>query len=160
MHPSLLLLLAGIAGFVDLDDTDRQVAAFVAASSPSASAQPLDRRLHLAPCPVALTIGWFGTEHRAVLVQCPVSGINWRVYVPVSNAAPAILASGDPGAAPIVQRGDEVTVIVTGEGFSISRSAEALEAGTRGQWIKVRGPGGEPLRARITSPGQVELGAR
>lgn len=95
-----------------------------------------------------------------MLLQCPASGTNWRVYVPVAGAGPVTTPTGDPGAVPIVRRGDEVTMIVTGDGFTISRSAEALEPGALGQWIKLRGPGGEPLRARITSPGQVELSAR
>lgn len=160
MVPSLLILAASIAGFENLDQADRQIASFVAASSLSAIAQPLDRRLRLAPCPAALAIGWFGAERRSVLVQCPIGGANWRVYVPVTGAAPASSNSGDAGAVPIVQRGDDVTVVVTGEGFTISRSAEALEPGVLGQWIKLRGPGGEVLRAPVTSPGQAELSAR
>ena len=141
--------------FVDLADIDRAVAAFTGAAqgSPGGAAQVLDRRLRLAPCPSQFTLGWYGTRQDTVEVRCAVPG-GWKLYVPLV-ASSAIAAA----AAPVIARGDAVTISVSGTGFAVAQPGEALESGAIGAWIKVRGPGQNAavLRARVLRPGLVGM---
>lgn len=138
----------------DLAEIDRAVARFAGAPTgvPGGAAMPLDRRLRLAPCRVPLALGWYGTLRDTVEVSCPVAG-GWRLYVPLMGAAQSAAA------APLVARGDAVTITVSGDGFAVSQPGEALEAGGEGAWIRVRGPGpkGAVLRARVLRPGLVGI---
>ena len=69
------------------------------------------------------------------------------------------IRAGAPGQSqpPAINRGDAVTVAVTGAGFSVSQPAEALEAGPVGGWIRVRGTNGKNqiMRAQVLRPGLV-----
>jgi flagellar basal body P-ring formation protein FlgA len=155
-----LIGLAVTSGFANLDDTDRRVAAFVAEGGSGGSPQPVDRRLRLASCPQSLSLAWFGAERKSVLVKCATPARGWQIFVAVSGALPNANSTDSLGGPPLVQRGDEVMVKIVGDGFTVSRSAEALENGADGQWIKVRGNGGGPLRARVIGPGEVTISAR
>ena len=157
---SLALFLAAAASFADLDAIDRQVAAFTGAPIGTAGGamQPLDRRLRLRPCYAPLALGWRGESRETVVAQCPDAG-GWRLFVPVRASASASAASGPPA----VNRGDAVTMTISGDGFSVSQSVEALDAGSVGAWVRVRAagvagrPGGEPMRAQVVRPGLVAL---
>lgn len=146
----LALIAAPVAAqsLADLAAIDRAVAAF--AGVPGA-AQPVDRRLRLAACAVPLSLGWYGTRQDMVEVRC-TSAPGWRIYVPLAGGA-------REAAAPLVSRGDAVTIAVSGEGFTVSQSGEALESGAEGAWIKVRGTaqGAQVLRARVLRPGLVGI---
>lgn len=139
--------------YADLAAVDRRVEQFTGAplGLPGGAAQPVDRRLRLAPCRAALRVGWYGARQDVVEVTCPVPG-GWKLYVPlvVSGSTAAV-------AAPIITRGDAVTITVSGQGFAVSQGGEALENGVLGAWIKVRGLGvGAPvLRAKVLRPGVV-----
>lgn len=128
------------------------VATFTGAptGAPGGAALPVDRRLRLAGCATPLATSWYGTRQDTVLVQCPSAG--WRLFVPLRVDQ----AAGEP---PAIARGDAVTVIVSGDGFAVSQSGEALDAGAVGAWIRVRtgGPRSQPLRARVLRPGQVGI---
>jgi flagellar basal body P-ring formation protein FlgA len=138
----------------DLAEIDRAVARFTGApiGAPGGAAMPVDRRLRLAPCRAPLALGWYGTRRDTVEVSCPVAG-GWRLYVPLAGMAQSAAA------APLVARGDAVTITVSGEGFAVSQPGEALEAGGEGEWIKVRGvnPKAPVLRARVLRPGLVGI---
>lgn len=146
---------AGAQAFQNLDGVDRQVAAFLGQSAESAGATfvPVDRRLRLATCSTPLTLSWYGTRQDSVLVRCADS-TGWRVFVRVQGAVGA--ASG-PAATPAVLRGDAVTVTLRGAGFSVSQSAEAMESGAIGQWIRVRMNKTNEMRAQILQPGTVRI---
>ncbi|GEO01781.1 hypothetical protein NSE01_36130 [Novosphingobium sediminis] len=160
-HAALLALTlapmpAVAAPLTDLAAIDRAVAAFTGQQIgvPGGAAQPVDRRLRLAACAAPLALSWYGNAQTSVLVRCPDAG-GWRVFVPVSadrvasTAAPAAMA---------VMRGEGVTVMVAGDGFSVSQPGEALDAGAVGNWIRVRTAAkADPLRARVVRPGLVEL---
>ena len=151
---SLALFLAAAASFADLDTIDRQVAAFTGAPIGAAggATQGLDRRLRLRPCYAPLALAWRGQTRDTVVAECPDAG-GWRLFVPVRAAA-----SG-PSGPPVVNRGDAVTMAISGDGFSVSQPAEALDAGGVGSWIRVRAAGGkgDPLRAQVVRPGLVAL---
>lgn len=141
--------------YADLGAVDRAVGAFTGAplGSPGGAAMPVDPRLRLAPCRAALTLDWFGPRRDTVVVKCPVAG-GWRLYVPLTGGGGADLT-----AQPLIQRGDAVTIMVSGEGFAVSQPGEALESGAAGVWIKVHGtaPKSPVLRARVLRPGVVGM---
>lgn len=142
------------ATHADLAEVDRVVAQFtgVPQGMPGGAAMPVDRRLRLASCRVPLALGWYGTRRDTVEVACPMAG-GWKLYVPLAGTVPAAAA------APLITKGDSVTITVSGDGFAVSQTGEALEAGAEGAWIRVRGPGDKApvLRARVLRPGVVGI---
>ncbi|WP_232280968.1 flagella basal body P-ring formation protein FlgA [Novosphingobium nitrogenifigens] len=142
------------AGLQDIAGIDRAVAAFTGQSIgvPGGAARPVDRRLRLAACAAPLALSWRGEFHASILVECPDPG-SWHIFVATAGGGRA-----DPSATPVIQRGQLVTVAVTGDGFAVSQSAEAMEAGAVGAWIRVRtGPKTDPVQARVVRPGLVEV---
>ena len=141
---SFALALLATASFVDLGAVERAVIEFA-----GGAATPLDRRLRLAPCTSPLALSWRTPRRETVVVECPDTG-GWRLFVPVA-------ASAGVAAPPIINRGDAVTVAVSGPGFSVSQSGEALESGAVGGWIRVKTVGGQAMRARVVRPGVVSV---
>lgn len=142
------------AGFHDLVAIDAAVAAFTGAGIgvPGGANLPVDRRMRLAPCRSPLALSWYGARQDNVLVQCPDAG-GWRLFVAVSGKTRQGAAAPPP---PAVARGEAVTIAVSGEGFSVSQSGEAMEAGPVGAWIRVRTSArATPIRAQIARPGLV-----
>ncbi|HKR91732.1 flagella basal body P-ring formation protein FlgA [Novosphingobium sp.] len=161
MSLSLALVAAAtVSGaFADLDSIDRQVAAFTGAGvgEIGGALTPVDRRLRLRPCLNGVELSWRTALQESVIVQCADAN-GWRLFVPVRRAAPVPAAP----AANAVNRGDAVSIAVSGDGFTVSQPGEAMEAGPVGAWIRVRpvsggSAGGEPMRARIERPGLVTL---
>lgn len=151
------LALTASATLADLAVIDRQVEDFTGAAigGEGGAIQPIDRRLRLNACAAPLVLGWRSARRETVQVRCPDAG-GWRLYVPV-RAAPRPEA-----ALPVVNRGDAVTIAVSGPGFTVSRAGEALEAGKQGGWIRVRAlsataPRGQVMRARVVRPGLVTV---
>jgi flagella basal body P-ring formation protein FlgA len=145
--------------YTDPAAIDRAVAAFTGAEpgTPGGARAPVDRRLRLAPCAGPLAVSWHGSARNAVQVECP-GPENWRIFVAVASEDAAL-----PGRArtPAVRRGDTVTIMVRGRGFSVQQPGEALESGMVGEWIFVRtGQKAVPLRARIERPGLAVIPAR
>lgn len=150
---ALLASPALAAPFADPAAIDRAVAEFTGMpiGQPGGAVQPVDRRLRLTPCATPLTLDWYGARREAVTVQCP--GAGWRLFVALK---------ADPAAAPsvpVIARGDAVSIQVSGPGFAVSQSGEALEAGAQGAWIRVRTSAGkgQALRARVIRPGLVGI---
>lgn len=145
---------AQATGFHDLVAIDAAVARFTGAGIgvPGGANLPVDRRMRLAPCYAPLSLSWYGTRQDNVLVQCPDAG-GWRLFVAVSGNT---RQGTGPVAPPAVARGEAVTIAVSGEGFSVSQSGEAMEAGAVGAWIRVRTSAkSTPIRAQIARPGLV-----
>ena len=55
----------------------------------------------------------------------------------------------------VVSRGDVVSMVVTGDGFSIHREAEALEGGALGEWIRVKLDAKGSVKRVVTRPGEL-----
>lgn len=138
--------------FADLSAIDREVANFIGVNpnAPGGAFAPVDRRLKLAACNRPLNLAWQGGRRQTVLVQCPVPG-GWKLYVPVYGAGAGQISQ------PVVSRGDAVSVTLSGPGFSVSQSAEALEAGAVGEWVRVRIGKDTELRAQVLRPGAVGM---
>lgn len=108
-----------------------------------------DRRLRLAACNAPLQLSWHGQARSTVAVACP-GPQSWRIFV-ATRAAPQ---AATDRSAPVVERGDPVTIMVRGNGFSVQHSGEAMEAGSRGDWIAIRtARDATPVRAQIERPG-------
>ncbi len=142
------------AGFADLGAIDRAVERFTGASTGAqgGATLPVDRRLKLAPCPMQISLEWYGRARDTVLVRCPQAG-GWRLFVPV------MAMQAGQAAQTAVARGEVVSIIVQGAGFTLSRQGEAMDGGAVGDWIRVRpvGAKGDPLRLRIIEPGKVGM---
>jgi flagella basal body P-ring formation protein FlgA len=156
----LAILAAASAGYADLASIDREVAGFTGAEigQSGGAMTPVDRRLRLAPCGSPLSLTWRTQNHESVVVQCGDPG-SWRLFVPVKRETQG--AGQGMAAAPVINRGDGISIAVNGDGFSVAQPGEAMEAGAIGSWIRVRPinakPGAEPMRAQVVRPGLVSL---
>ncbi|MBB3033973.1 flagella basal body P-ring formation protein FlgA [Alteriqipengyuania lutimaris] len=146
---------------MDAAEIDRAVMHFTGAGigQPGGARLPVDRRMRLNPCGAPLQLEWYGSSRESVQVQCPDAG--WRIYVAVAQAQP------QPGQAEtyeiVVSRGETVSIVVEGGGFSLSRQAVAMEEGAVGSWIQVRPAQdrkADPVRAQVVRPGQVAVRVR
>lgn len=146
----------GHAAHMDPDEIDRAVREFtgVPAGETGGARAPADPRLRLARCGGPLQVEWHGEARTSLRVACP-GPRSWRIFI----AARA--AESGPATAPQVARGDPITVIVRGHGFSVQQGGEAMEAGRIGEWIAVRtARDASPVRARIERPGLAVIPAR
>lgn len=149
--PSLASAQAQAQAVTDPAAIDAAVARFTGAAigAPGGARQPADPRLRLAACSAPLAVSWHTPARLAVQVECPGAS-GWRIFVAVGAASGPAAAR----AAPAIRRGDALTVVVRGRGFSVQQAGEAIEAGAVGEWIFVRtSRKGEPLRARVERPG-------
>ena len=151
------------APVLDPTQIDRAVSAFTGAGigKIGGARAPADRRLRLAACAQPLTTSWHGTTRAAVKVECRQTHANegpWRIFVATRPNTRGGLSSKHPTrdalTAPIIKRGDPITVLVRGRGFSVQQTGEAMENGSAGDWIGVRtARQADPIRARIERPG-------
>lgn len=131
---------------------DRAVAEFTgyATGAPGGARVATDPRLMLADCGGPLAVSWHTPARSAVQVDCP-GPTSWRIFIAVM---PATGSAAAPRTQAAVKRGDAITVMVRGRGFSVQQPGEAMQAGAVGDWIEVRtARKGEALRARIERPG-------
>jgi len=142
---------AQASGVTDPAAIDRAVTDFTGAAigQPGGPRMAADRRLQLAACAAPLAVGWHSPARNAVRVEC--SGPSgWRIFVAVN----APITGTAQRVAPAIKRGDALTIVVRGRGFSVQQQGEAMENGVVGDWIFVRtARKAEALRARIERPG-------
>lgn len=139
---------ATAGGLEDLGALDEAIA--VAAQSMGATALPVDRRLRLARCPQGVQID--AVDARSIGVRCPTLG--WRLRVPLVAAT----AFAKP-TAPIVRRGDPLTVVSGGNGFRVETSAVAVEDGALGTSVRARLDGGNrQVWGIVSAAGEISVG--
>jgi flagellar basal body P-ring formation protein FlgA len=121
---------AGAIGFQDTVALDRAVIAFTgkAIGDEGGARAPVDARLKLKQC-ATLSMAWHAETHDSVVVTC--TGPEWRIFVPLRMAAtPAALKAVPvavaPKLAPVIRRGDPVTIAAGSPGFSITREGIAM----------------------------------
>jgi len=146
-------LAAGETGdaMIDPSEIDRAVSGFTGAAigEVGGARAPADRRLRLSACAKPLQTSWHGRLKSTVKVEC-AGPTGWRIFVATRPAPQA----QKPALGPLIKRGDPITVMVRGRGFSVQQSGEAMENGRVGDWIGIRtSRRGEPVRARIERPG-------
>ena len=135
--------------FTDPAAIDSAVAEFAGANvgETGGARLPSDRRLRLAACPAPLAVDWHGAARASVAVACP-GPQGWRIFIAMNTPQPAAAS------APAIKRGDPVTVVVRGRGFTVQQTGEAMEPGVIGDWIAIRTERqADPIRARIERPG-------
>jgi len=143
---------AQASGLTDPAAIDRAVTDFTGApiGQPGGARVAADRRLQLATCAAPFAVSWYSPARSAVKVECP-GPTRWRIFVAINAAAGA---SASQRAEPAIKRGDALTIMVRGRGFSVQQAGEAMDSGAVGDWIFVRtARKSEPLRARIERPG-------
>lgn len=102
---------------------------------------PVDKRLKLQAC-AAPQLEWHGAAKDAVVVRCMAPA--WRIFVPVNavpqpKAEPVAAAPAVPvRAAPVIRRGDPITVEAGAPGFSITRDGIAMSDAAPGARLLVR----------------------
>lgn len=143
------LLAQNATSFTNTGAIDRTVENFTGApvGQPGGALRRVDPRLRLAACGADLQAQWHGTPGRTVRVACPDQP-GWHIFVMVQQDV------AQARSAPIVRRGDPITLAIRGRGFSIRQSGEAAENGAAGDWIMIRmARGSQPVRARIERAG-------
>lgn len=152
-------LQAQTARYIDAQAIDTAVSEFVGAlaGAPGGARQIVDRRLKLAACSTPLDVDWHGKGRDTAKVECTDAG-GWRIFVAIS---PSPAAAGNlESAAPVIKKGDMVSIVVRGNGFSVAQGGEALEGGAEGEWIRVRAAEArDALHARVERPGLVVVPA-
>lgn len=151
--PALPAAAQSGASYIAPAEIDRAVEQFTGqpAGSIGGATTPADPRLRLRACKAPLALEWHGVPGRTVAVSCPAHQ-GWRIYVSILNTA-AAAQSG-----PAIKRGETVTLLVRGHGFSVQRQGEATSSGKVGDWISVRtGRRADPVRARVERPGLVVI---
>jgi flagella basal body P-ring formation protein FlgA len=151
---------AAVPGFQDLDALDRKVAISLGADigAPGGAANPIDRRLRLAPCADAVVEPPIGG---AATVRCPSLG--WRLRVPLMRGGGSSTATGSSAVArvraePVVRRGDPVEMLVSTGAFTVSLQAIAEQDGAPGDRIRVRADAkSAPRMAEVVDAGQVRI---
>lgn len=165
LPPAFLLsaVPAAAAPFQDVSGLDRAVAAFTGRpiGTPGGARAPVDARLKLAQCPT-VSVNWRTEAHDAVVISC--LGPEWKIYVPVvlDAARPvpaAVAASMRPvAAAPVIRRGDPVTIEAGDAGFSITRDGVAMGDAAPGARVAIRVEGAKaPVQAVAVEPGRATL---
>ena len=147
---AVLPAAASTPAFQDLDALDRL--AGEAAAGSGLVPRPIDRRLRLVDCPEPPLAA--RSPGSVVTLACPSRG--WQLRVPLDGvaAAPGAGASG----APIVRRGDAVTLIVEAQGFSVEAAAVAEDDARRGERVRVRTAPKSPVAtAEAVAPGLVKM---
>lgn len=142
---SLTFALASLssADFEDLTALNGRLALLGAAA-------PLDPRLKLPKCPTPPEIN--AIVPRALAVRCPSLG--WRIFVPTEQTK----RDTDPLSAPLIRRNDRVDITLREDGFNISGTGTALDAGSLGDTIRIQlGAKAPIMRARVTGAGSVDL---
>jgi len=110
---------------------------------------PVDTRLKLAAC-AAPQLSWRTDAKDAVLVRCMAP--EWRIFVPVLAPPPAARPAAAPAAAvervqrpappvkqaPVIRRGDAVTLEAGSAGFSITREGVAMNDAGPGERVMIK----------------------
>jgi len=136
-------------GFTQPAAIDRAVTEFtgVPIGEVGGARVPADRRLRLSACAAPLEVSWHGRNRSTVRVAC-AGPESWRIFIATRPTPQA------EQTAPIVSRGDPITVLVRGRGFTVQHTGEAIDNGAIGDWIAIRtSRDNTPVRARIERPG-------
>ena len=157
---ALALLLGGspllAQGFENLDRLEGDLVAQLGAGigEPGGPAAGIDRRLKLTACPTRPAFD--APVMNAIAIRCPATG--WRIRVPLTRGDSAQMAGVQAVAAPVVQRGDAVSVVAAGRGFTVSQAGIAQENGAPGARIRVKiDPRKPPVYAEVVGQSEVRI---
>ncbi len=159
---TMMALALVAAPFEDLDAIDRQASA--AAAAIGRTAQPVDRRLHLARCENGAVVEAAGAD--ALAVRCAAAG--WRLRVRLTDERGATGSVKALAAVPVLRRGEPVTIRATGSGFVVETVGIASDDGALGATIRARiddgkagqagKAGGAMISGVVTGPREITTG--
>lgn len=130
----LLGLTAGLtAGLHDLATLE------IAAAAVAGGPVTIDRRLRLAACPAPLIVR--ATTGMTIACDAPA----WRITVPVQPLAP------------IIKRGDTVSVAAAGAGFHVAIDGIAESDASLGGRVRIRSSTGGHLTAIVLADGSLAI---
>lgn len=159
----ILSLLLAVASFQDTAALDASVAAFTGhgVGEEGGARAAIDTRLRLARCPT-VSMSWRTEAHDAVVVACADPA--WRIFVPAVRATPVATAAGGGAAvavakaAPVIRRGDPITIAADSDGFSITRDGIAMGDAAPGAHFLVKVDDAKaPVQAVAVAAGQATL---
>jgi flagellar basal body P-ring formation protein FlgA len=113
---------------------------------------PVDRRLKLVNCPVALQAD--PPAMGAIAIRCLPLG--WRIRVPLlaSQSPPRVAEMAEI----LVKRGENVELRASGPGFEVSSTVIAMEDGALGKGIRVKSLTSiVPIVATVAGPALVQI---
>lgn len=142
-------------GFEPIGELEARIVATLGAGigEPGGPATAVDRRLKLAACPEMPEIAVPSAS--SAIVRC--TSLGWRIYVPLVRRDSAT-GSADGQSAPLVHSGDQVEVVATGPGFTVTTFAQAEQEGAQGDRIRVRiKPGSSALVGEVIGSGRVAI---
>lgn len=156
---------AAAQGFQSTVLIDKAVAGFTgrAIGEDGGARTAVDNRLKLTTCPM-VTMNWRTPAHDSVVVACPDP--EWRIFVPIRIAAPAIVTPTPlaPVAAPppkpeiVIKRGDPVSVTAGSGGFSVTRDGIAVNDAPVGGRVLIKVQDGKaPIQAIASEPGKAVI---
>ncbi len=99
-----------------------------------------------------------------MVVACPDP--EWRIYVPIRIAAPAVVAASPLAPPPpvaakpmiVIKRGDPVSVSAGNPGFEITRDGIAVNDAAAGQRLLIKVQDGKPpIQAVAVEPGKAVI---
>lgn len=144
---------------------DKAVAGFTgkAIGEDGGARTAVDARLKLTACPM-VTMNWRTPAHDSVVVACPDP--EWRIYVPIRIAAPAVVAPSPLAPPPpvaakpviVIKRGDPVSVVAGNVGFAVTRDGVAVNDAAAGQRLLIKVQDGKPpIQAIAVEPGKAMI---
>ena len=118
--------------------------------------RPLQRQVVISASDVTLAERDVGLLTQGFLTDLEQAIGNKLARAVVADQA---LAPGFLLQAEVVAKGDQVVIVARTAGVAVRMPGEALSDGAQGQQIRVRNvASGRVIRARVTGPGQVEVG--
>lgn len=130
----MILFLVGFAAALhDLADLEASASAVAGASV------TIDRRLRLAACPDPQ----IARLAASIAIVCTAPA--WRIVVPVQSLAP------------LIRRGDAVSIAASGPGFRVAIDGIAEADAAAGSRVRVRSTAGTHLTALVMSDGSLAM---
>lgn len=142
--------------FQDTVAIDRAVTAFTGRpiGEDGGARTAVDARLRLSACPT-VSLAWRAANRDSVVVTC--TGPEWRIFVPVAQAAPPPLQPAVRQVA-VIKRGDPVTIAAGSPGFSITRDGIAMADAPAGARFLVKVDDAKtPVQAVAVEAGRATL---
>jgi Chaperone for flagella basal body P-ring formation len=140
----------------------REASAFAAVENKTV--RPLDQRLAKNLCAPPWHFAWT-TTGQALQVTCAEKP-SWQLFLAIDWATPSgqrrdrpVVRQAQAAGPLLVRRGDTVTIVTSGDGFQISRSAKALDAGRAGASIRFHTGDHAPAGRAIVQPNGTAMAA-
>lgn len=153
---SLLLLTAAASTDLALLDRAAEIFAGARLGEPGGPITPIDKRLRLADCGSSPEFTWRTESHDAIVIRCP-DPKGWRIFVNIRMPVASVQLAAAK-LAPVIRRGDPITLSAGRSGFSVTADAIAMADAAPGERVQVKVEGGKaPVQAIALEAGRATL---